>query len=315
MYKTTNKKRRSKNGKEVKMIGGMSELVERFIAEQRSFILSSTSRTKKLVTEFGNVYFEDKELKKFKFFSLVNQLKNKILDKKDLLIKYREENFISPYSVAYFDFNKTLKNYIIDSGSTYTVENCIEIDIVKAYYNALLILGFIDLDFYNKCISIPKADRLRLVGSIATVKTVKEFTDGELVNEFVEQNSDLRDVWWLICMRVSNAMQVLTATIKQLDVLHNKKESSFLFYWVDGLYLRELTKEEQFKHEGTVDLYNDICNELKEQLGFDFKLTRLNKIELLNTGKTLEMKVFKSERENDYKLFFIPDYNLKAYFL
>lgn len=314
MYKTTNKKRRAKTGKEVKMTTGMSELLTRFIEAERTFNYVCTSRTKKIITEHGNVYFEDKELRKFKFFFLVNQLKNKILEKKELLDKYRGEYFINPYNVEYFDFSKTLKNYALDEGSVYRINNCLEIDIVKAYYNALLVLGFIDLPFYQKCIGIPKADRLRLVGSIATVKTVQEYIKGEKVNEFIEQNSALRDVWWLICLKVSQAMQVLRATVDRLDITHSKKEKSFLFYWVDGIYLRELTKEEQKKHD-TEDLYTAICTELKETIGFDFKITRLKEIELTNTGKTLELKVFRSEDEDDYKLFFIPDYNLKSYFL
>lgn len=317
MYKTNNKKRRSKTGKEVRITTGMNDFLMRFIDSKRTFNYICTSRTKKIVTEHGNVFFEDKELRKFKYFYLVNQLKNKILEKTELLNKYRGEYFINPYNVEYFDFNKNLKNYIADQGSVYQMENCIEIDIVKAYYNALKILGFIDDEFYNKCISIPKQDRLRLVGSIATVKTVQEYVLGEKVNEFIQQDSALRDVWWLICLKVSQSMQVLRSVINQIDITCDRKEKSFLFYWVDGIYLKEIPEDQQIKNFETNDIYKAVCEELKETIGFDYKLTRLKKIELLNTGKTLELKVFKNEEENeeDYKLFYIPDYNLKSYFL
>lgn len=315
MYKTSNKKRRAKGGKEVKITSGMNDLLLRFIEAKRTFNFVCTSRTRKIITEHGNVFFEDKELRKFKYFYLVNQLKNKILDKPELLNKYRGEYFINPYNVEYFDFNKALKNYIHDSGSVYRMKNCIEIDIVKAYYNALKILGFIDEEFYKKCISIPKQDRLRLVGSIATVKTIQEFVDGEKVNEFIEQNSALRDVWWLICLKVSQSMQVLKSVIDRLDKRHGMKEKSFLFYWVDGIYLRELPEKELKRYENTKDIYTDICEELKQEIGFEYKLTRLKEIELVNTGKTLELKVFKEFDSEDYKLFYIPDYNLKSYFL
>lgn len=311
-YITTNKKRRAKGGAEVKMQGGLMELVERFIADKRSFNLVCTSRTKKIITEDGNVFFEDKELRKFKHFYLVNQLKNKILDKSELMIKYKEENFINPYNVEYFDFDKDLASYAFDNGSVYEFSNVIEIDIVKAYYNALLVLGFIDLPFYKKCISIPKADRLRLVGSIATVKTIREYVEGDLVNEFIDQNSLLRDVWFLICLKVSHAMQTLREVFKKLDKENNIKENSFLFYWVDGIYVRELDKKiQQLKYE-TNDLYADICNELKDVLGFDYKMERLEKIEITNTGTTLELKVYKEE---GFKLFFIPDNKIKSYYL
>lgn len=311
-YKTNNKKRRAKGGKEVKMQGGLNDLKERFIKAERSFNLVCTSRTKKIITEDGNVFFEDKELRKFKHFYLVNQLKNKILEKPELILKYKDESFINPYNVEYFDFNKNLKNLVEDKGSVYEFNDVIEIDIVKAYYNALLVLGFIDTEFYNKCISIPKADRLRLVGSIATVKTVTEFVEGVKVNEFIEQNSMLRDVWFLICVKVSQAMQTLRQVIYNLDKENDIKESSFIFYWVDGIYIKELPKEIQKNKYECEDLYKNICTELKEVLGFDYKIERLEKIELLNTGKTLELKIFK---ENDFKLFFIPDYKIKSYYL
>lgn len=118
-------------------------------------------------------------------------------------------------------------------GEIVTLHNVVELDIVKAYYNAALLLGYIGEDFYNKCIAVPKHVRLALIGSIATVKTTEHYVDGVLVDittsdkDPERRTAELRAAWFHIVNYVDNCLYYFSKI----------SEGKFIMYWVDGIYL------------------------------------------------------------------------------
>lgn len=127
--------------------------------------------------------------------------------------------------VKYFQYSNTVRS--VKKGDTLTLSKCLELDITMAYYKTANRLGYISEEFYEKCRSLPKLQRLRLIGSIATNKTVYQYRGGKLIDVRSEKDDVLRRVWFHICYYVDQCMQEFAF------ILGNK----FLFYWVDGIYV------------------------------------------------------------------------------
>lgn len=278
--------------------GSATETIKRLKLSRMTFTVVRTSKTTNVKTEKVNYLFAEKHYFG-QIFGLLAELKRQLDNNAQLITD-------CPFSgehktIKYFQFSRSLKNYYADSGIVYDIPNVIEADITKAYYSALLILGFINAEFYARCIKLSKIDRLILVGSIATVKTIEHYQDGMLLGCSIDKNDLYRMAWFKICSYVDSALLSLKERFDQIS------PDIFLFYWVDGIYFRE------FEVPNTGYGYKKVFEELKMLFGFDWEIQKLKRLQLLNTGTHLKIRLTK---QNGTKKTFFPNRSeIKLYYL
>lgn len=104
-------------------------------------------------------------------------------------------------------------------------ENFYSVDINAAYPTALYNMGAITEETYEYLLTkIPKIDRLRCVGMLATQKGVYHYEDGKLVN-FEVDTSDLSGWFYMCCIIIGEVM----------DMCKRRFKSQVLHFWVDGI--------------------------------------------------------------------------------
>jgi len=164
----------------------------------------------------------------------------------------------------YFRFNKINPN----NGNNQAVFlDVMEFDINKAYYFAAYNLGFISKSFFEKYINLEKSIRLKLIGSIATQKYTYKYKKGLLIDFELETDPELRKVWFMIVNEVNNALFHFSERVGK----------SFLFYWVDGIYI--------LPH----DYIEEILNEMKIFFKFDFKQIKIEKMLITRGFNNLDL--------------------------
>ena len=131
--------------------------------------------------------------------------------------------------------------------------DCYEVDISSAYLYSAHLLGLISKKTFKRIATISKANRLRVLGSIAMRKLVVQYdASGREQSREWQYNAQLCNAWRHICRRVDMVMSEIA------DILGN----AFLFYWVDGIYFLS-----------TSDAAREIVREIERQ-GFKSKLSR-----------------------------------------
>jgi hypothetical protein len=173
--------------------------------------------------------------------------------------------------VSYYRFSEESQN--MSEGEC--LGECVEFDIDKAYYRCAFNLGFMDRNFYNKCVGLKKKVRLRLIGSIATKRRIFNYENGKIqgIPDIIE-NPVLRNAWFHIVDRIGKCM----------DDFAQMCGDRFVMYWVDGIYLK-----------GKAEDYTEILKVISERWGFDFKVEGINDIvydfdKELNSGRLLIYK-------------------------
>jgi hypothetical protein len=200
-----------------------------------------------------------------KYLHLFAEIKNHVL-------KNIEGRNIPNYEAErqYFRFSKIPANNGKDRAELF---NLYEFDINKAYYFAAKNLGFISEAFFNKYINLPKSIRLKLIGSIATQKHTYKYEKGDLIDYTIENNPELRKVWFMIVNEVNNALFHFSERIGE----------SFLFYWVDGIYCK--------KH----DYIEEILEELDQVFKFEFKKINIDKMTIERGKNNLDKITIQTE--------------------
>lgn len=287
--------------KTIELSGNHRKQIELLSSQGLDFKVTRTLRTVKIsvldltrtyrgqpIIQINYLYrkFTDKGGSK-KLFSLMKELKEMISERSGVIkhIPYSG----NPLDVNLYAFNRNvIDKMLYDTGTIYTIDNVIEADITKAYYRTALNLKLITEDFYNRCLEIPKNDRLRLIGSIATFKTIQHYRKGILQEDMTEiiEDENLREAWFKICSYVDEAMQVFKACLKD----------NFLFYWVDGIYFRDFDTVEDFvKEAGFSNNIDYIFAEVSKNYNFEWKTQKLQRFELLNKGNCLEINITDSK--------------------
>lgn len=138
-----------------------------------------------------------------------------------------------------------------------------EYDITKAYFQGIRNLGYISQELYEEFVMLPKHVRLRFIGSIATRKFIYHYKDGGLTNEppVVKEDALLRRVWFHVCKLVDDCLQ---------DFAKEAGED-FIFYYVDGIYLKKANKE--------------VLERISSRHGFDFKTANVTHIKKVHLKK------------------------------
>lgn len=240
------------------------------------YVLKYTNSTAVLTTEHEKMVFADERVLN-KEYALRAKIKADIKQNVGVI----ERN---PYKPRYYMWSQHFAEMRIGEGEVVRASDVWEIDLTKAYYYAANRLGYLSDEFFEKTMKVPKRIRLRLLGSIATIRNVEEFDGKEVVHS---QSSDelMRLVWHNIVCHVDEVMSEIA------HALHDH----FLFYWVDGIY---------FTTFGKVDMCSSIVEGIAHAHGFEVHKKRLDKIEIRNENGYLHAVIHEGE---NHKIFAVPN--------
>jgi hypothetical protein len=183
-----------------------------FRGKGMTFTRSQTGYSCKFETEFERVWITPSKAG-FKLYGAFSKLKS-------YLMKYGPViDFIPKSKIKYFDLNRNLYER--------EIKKCYCVDIKSAYLSALKIHGVISQEIYDYINDLPKLDRLRCLGMLATCKIEFSFIDGNLTGYQMKRNDQLAKYFFLACYEVGEIMQQIKNIIGE----------NFLFYWVDGVFV------------------------------------------------------------------------------
>ncbi len=201
--------------------------IKLLIGQKKTFLVSRTNKSTliRFPGDEQNIIFS-KNKYSVKYLHLFKQIKEEFHS--NIIAQNIKVPLLGEADVKYFDwvpvlnFFKGYDKYVMDFGP------CTELDISMAYYQTAFELGYISQDFYSKCVYLPKAMRLSVIGSIATMKVMSKYKRGKLDGTpWVEKDDLLRHAWFHIASTVDRCMADLAISFRE----------NFLFYWVDGIYL------------------------------------------------------------------------------
>jgi hypothetical protein len=228
------------------------------------YALRYTTATARLTTPYEKIVFAEERMTKRELI-LRNELKRHVRDRVD---EFTPRN---PARPSYFGWAPSLKKMNILPGEIVTIDDVHEIDINAAYYFAALQLGYIDEKMFNKCLTLPKPIRLKLLGSIAS-QTFIEVFDGECIEHDIKTDQVLRTAWHNIVCRVDEVMQDMAALLQE----------KFIFYWVDGIYYTTFGKR---------DYVSAMVEEVARRNNFDVKKKKLERIVLQREQDFLKAQI------------------------
>jgi len=184
---------------------------------------------------------------------------------------WNEKAFKAGFDPKDLSFIKSVKNYVVKSGiaidfldnsyanddidyirvnkfkSGDVLTDLVYIDINSAYWHAAFQLNVISKEIYEKALdpknNISKVVRLAALGSLAKRSDVWSYDGLKLKKLDTVKSYDTENVWFAICKRVSDVMTEISKKIGD----------DFVFYWVDGIYVKKEAKEtveNYLKHSG-----------------------------------------------------------------
>lgn len=170
--------------------------------------------------------------------------------------------------IAYFLYGKSLK-----PGAVFL--DCVNIDLTAAYWTTAYRLGIITPQIYKEGNRHRKQIRLSAIGSLAKKKRVYEFDGKKQVSKHIFR-SPTDHLWDVICQEVGSVL--IKSAIKC--------KNDFLFFWVDGIYIKGSRVKEV---ESMFSIH-----------GYESKSNKIKKIEvtdrniLVDTGEKIKPFVFRS---------------------
>lgn len=256
----------------IKCSGSAYQMIKELKEAGKDFEVRKTTRSTLLIFDDFKYMFADSHFKNH-HLNLFQQMKNEV--QKNI----NEKKLMPPEKSKSLYFK--VKNFEpIGLGEFYKFENCLEFDINKAYYRALFVLGYIGEKFYKTCIELPKHVRLALVGTLATQKTIFYYENGELKNFVTKKNDILRRVFF----------QLVSFVDKILNMFSELAGDNFIFYWVDGIYLKNYPRAKQHKAI------------LSKKFNIDFSLEPIKNAMIINKSES-ETKIILKKSNNKLKVF------------
>lgn len=189
-----------------KKIGAFADYKQELIDNKEDFILEETTYTKKIVTDYESIIFNDSGEQDFEMLALINRVRN---DSKEYYGIIRNTN------VDYFDLVKPPPKGVI----------C-KIDIRGAYWSYAINKGIISnetneylKDNFTGTTRMKNA-RLKALGSLATKKNYYYYEKGELKeHKFKKQGTT--DLYVEVCRGIDELMMEITANFS----------GAFFYYW------------------------------------------------------------------------------------
>ena len=216
--------------------------------------------------------------------------------KKEVLKNTEDKVFEVEYESDYFDYDSHL-NYMTETiGEIIELDNVIEMDITKAYYQVAKNYGFIGEEFYQETLELEKYIRLRLLGSIATKKDIEKNKNGYLYETSQTFDIKLRNIWFKVVKKVDNIMKEVAKAI----------QGNFVFYWVDGIYFSKNLDDKYM-----LDPCIQIISEIFKKNNLKYSITYLDKIVITNLDEYLGMEVYINKKLKSQ--FALPYRDVKKY--
>jgi hypothetical protein len=185
------------------------------------------NHTYKVESKLGSYFNTDSKIP-FTQLNFIKQVRDYVR-KQEVLLKINNDYFFDKkekrnvYSgIKYFDYKKHEENCKY-------IDDVYEIDINAAYWDTALKLGIINDKLYKKGLKMHKKTRLAALGSLAKRTKVFSF-DGKSMPRKPEdeKTKDTEYLWFKICEKLGETMYRAEQACGD----------DFLFYWVDGIYVR-----------------------------------------------------------------------------
>lgn len=182
----------------------------------KSFTLIKSGGTYELVSSLWN---EKAAARGFRADDLafINKVRNHV-EKNNIVV-----DFIDTYYKGEDIQYVKVKDYAVGE----EISDLVYIDINGAYWQTAHHLGIINDALYLQGLEINKVVRLAALGSLAKTKDVWKYDGKDLKKTETIRNPN-ENLWFAICKRVSDVM---------IEVV-NKVGDDFVFYWVDGIYIK-----------------------------------------------------------------------------
>ena len=205
-----------------------AEIIADLIREKINFDVLATNYTTEIkLIDTGHSYFFSANSKlNFKLFGTLSTLKKETAN-----VTIAEDN---EKNISYYSINKNNFKAANNKGSYKEVFN---IDITAAYVTVLKNKNYISEALYTKILKLPKMDRLAIVGMLATKKVIYEIRDGKEKSARIETDKERRKIFF-------EASKVIDEILFECREAAGK---SFLFFWVDGIYLKDKAAHDKIK--------------------------------------------------------------------
>lgn len=228
---------------------------------------------------------------------------------------------VEPKNIKYFYFSSNVQDLEKCSGDFMQFENVVEIDLIAAYFHAALKMKIISPDVFDKIVYVTKvnkvtgqiekterskADRLKILGSMAVKTEINSYKNGELIYTKFKttpcKNGDgcthgdmcpvFRNLWFNICKKIDDLFQ------KVMKVIPAKY---ILFYFVDGIFL--------VYHPEIVSKIENIFT----RADYPYKKIMIDNFTVTNKNKRLIIDLKKSNGKE--KKFIIPHREVIHYYI
>ena len=188
--------------------GTFEKALEYFKATLPAFTVERTGYTAKLIDHEDQRYLFAEDEVKPRLFPIAKRLKEEVTA--------NGVPEVDEASIRYFGFRRAKQ---LDNLPA--VAHCV--DLSSAYAYALLHRKLISPETLDALCKLPKGDRLRVIGMLATTKTVFTYERGTVTKVEV-RHSPTRAAFFGACETVGRIMEQVT------------DHPAHLFYWVDGAY-------------------------------------------------------------------------------
>jgi hypothetical protein len=204
------------------------------------YLLTLTNYTVTITSEFLNAKFApNMDQSAFICYQLIKRdIKETGLIKPDLISK----------NLQYFNFGP-------DSRIQYPPNEIYNIDIKSAYATVLLRHGLIKQSTFNRMARLSKRNRLACVGMLAAKKKHFSMVGRQTISATTEEKDTTE--WFYFCI---NRIDEIMMKCRQIA------GNTFLFFWVDGIFLNDIKHVKQISEYLTSIGYKysfDICTNVQ----------------------------------------------------
>ena len=217
------------------------------------------------------------EEKKVKY--MMNKYNNRVfacakIIKRDVLKSPKAQEIMAD---KFFKINYGFSNLV----ESYQAKRVLNIDISSAYASCLYNNKLITEATYQRISTLPKVERLPVVGMLATSYTKFVYDKGECIDVKVHR-AETANVFFYLIDEINYIMQEIR------HLLGNY----FIFYWVDGVFFSEETPKEMIKE----------VEHFLLELGYRYKYEAVRDFSIDSTKKSLIIKMNKNNEFKQYSI-------------
>jgi len=187
-------------------------LIERYGKNEGEYFLEMTGYTDSVISQTGQKTIIAEGNTKNRTFAASKKIVSDYLESNIIL-----EN-IPVDAIKYFKYKNQEFNYDL----------AILIDIKAAYPSVLKNTGIIKEETFNYLMKLPKLERLKSIGMLASEKIKMTFEKGKLIKTEKGKEAIYKDIYFYAAFETGEILHELSQINKE----------DFLFYWFDGIYIK-----------------------------------------------------------------------------